>query len=244
MTAAPRSFLVVDDEPDNCLNLADLLEDLGYHVDTAQSGDAALRLVEARHYDAAILDLMMPGMDGTALFAELKKRHPAMLAFLATAYPGHPRAAEALEAGVRSLVPKPVDFRVLLQLLEAAVSQPLLLVVDDDADLCAGLSDILQECGYRTCTVHDVAGAVDHLNRDEYQILLLDMKLPDGEGLQVFQKSRECQPPPKVMVISGCLSNADPRIQQMLAGGASGLFEKPIDYPRFLRELDVLTRQG
>lgn len=52
MTAESRpTVLVVDDDPDNCRNLADILTDLGYRVDTAPHGDAGLTMVEAQPYD-------------------------------------------------------------------------------------------------------------------------------------------------------------------------------------------------
>src|SRR5262249_18722868 len=60
----PSSILVVDDEIDTCRNLSDILTDLGYQVDTALDGFAALELAREKPYDIALLDLKMPGMDG------------------------------------------------------------------------------------------------------------------------------------------------------------------------------------
>jgi len=62
----PR-VLVVDDEPDTCNNLSDILTDLGYRVDCAYDGPAALELVHKGPYDVVLLDLRMPGMDGLTL---------------------------------------------------------------------------------------------------------------------------------------------------------------------------------
>ena len=50
------SILVVDDEADTCRNLSDILTDLGYHVDTALDGFAALKLAREKPYDIALLD--------------------------------------------------------------------------------------------------------------------------------------------------------------------------------------------
>jgi two-component system response regulator HydG len=65
--------LIVDDEVDSCRNLSDILTDLGFRVDCATEGKGALDLVRQRHYDVALLDLKMPGMDGLALYREIKK---------------------------------------------------------------------------------------------------------------------------------------------------------------------------
>src|SRR5450755_2500750 len=64
MLSKDASILVVDDEEDTCRNLSDILTDLGYHVDTAHDGPAALEMVRHKRYDVALLDLKMPGMDG------------------------------------------------------------------------------------------------------------------------------------------------------------------------------------
>jgi CheY-like chemotaxis protein len=117
MSGESPSVLVVDDEEDICRNLADILDDRGYQVDTALDGPSALELVRRRGYDVALLDLMMPGMDGATLYAEMKKLRASVLALLVTAYPGHPRAEAALARGVWRLLRKPLDVPALLALL-------------------------------------------------------------------------------------------------------------------------------
>ena len=73
MTKAEPSLLVVDDEVDTCQNLSDIFTDLGYRVETAFDGAAALEKVRRARYDVAVLDLMMPGMDGLALYNEINR---------------------------------------------------------------------------------------------------------------------------------------------------------------------------
>ncbi len=93
-------ILVVDDDIDNCRNLADILGDLGYRVDTATDGPSALELVRANRYDVALLDLRMPGMDGLELYREIKRLRAGTVALLITAYAGGGKAEEAAGAGV------------------------------------------------------------------------------------------------------------------------------------------------
>ena len=82
----PPSILVVDDEPDIRENLCDILTDLGYVVDTAGDGPSALHLVREKHYDVALLDLRMPGMDGLELYRRIKKIRAGTVAMIVTAY--------------------------------------------------------------------------------------------------------------------------------------------------------------
>ena len=89
----------MDDDEDICQNMADIFIDLGYEVDVAHEGRAALELVRKRPYDVALLDLKMPGMDGLTLYREIKKLQSGMVAFLVTAYAGGSVADQAITAG-------------------------------------------------------------------------------------------------------------------------------------------------
>lgn len=155
------SILLVDDDRDICENMADILTDLGYRVDVAHEGRTALELARARPYDVALLDLKMPGMDGLTLYREIKKVRAEMVALLITAHAGGSTAEEAVTAGMWQVLPKPVVFPRLLRLIDEALEQPLVLVVDDDADLCASLWDLLHERGYRVGIAHDGRQATD-----------------------------------------------------------------------------------
>src|SRR4051812_29650663 len=149
------AILVVDDEVDTCHNLSDILTDLGYRVDTAHDGPSALELVRKTNYDIALLDLKMPGMDGLTLYREIKKLRAGTEAIVVTAYASSATAEEAVSAGAWQVLSKPVDLPKLMGLVDEALGQPLVLVVDDDPDLCANLWDLLRERGYRVAVAHD-----------------------------------------------------------------------------------------
>jgi CheY-like chemotaxis protein len=244
MSMAPPHILIVDDEPDICLNMADIFTDLGYRVDIANDGVSALALVQKRRYDLALLDLMMPGMDGATLYEEIKKVRAGTVAVLITAYPGHPRAEAAVASGAWKVLPKPVALPRLIELIEEAQGQPLLLVVDDDADFCANLWDLLRERGYRVCLVHDIATATKAINEDEgYKLVLLDMKLPDGDGSEVVRTVRQKDPAIPVVVVTGYHHEIEPQIPELVSEGAKAVLSKPLEMPALLAMLQKLTRE-
>lgn len=119
MSAHP-SVLIVDDDDDIRSNVRDILEDLGYRTDEAHDGPSALRLVEERSYDVALLDFKMPGMDGATLYREIKKLRPEIVAIMVTAYAGSDGAQKAKDAGTWRVLPKPVDIPSLLSLVAHA----------------------------------------------------------------------------------------------------------------------------
>lgn len=236
--------LVVDDDEDTCRNLSDILSDLGYEVDTAPDGPSALELVRRRAYDVAILDYRMPGMDGLTLYREIRKMRSGTVAIVVTAYSGHTTPEETLAAGVWQVLAKPVDFQHLLGLLNEAVGQPLVLIVDDDQDLCANLWDLLRDRGYRVSLAHDADEAARHLNDTPFQAVLIDVRLPQDDGTAVLKAVQQINPEARTLVITGYPAEADRIVKRMLDEGADAVCYKPFDVPNLLQTLEQLTRSA
>jgi DNA-binding NtrC family response regulator len=241
MTAERPSILVVDDEVDTCRNLADILTDLGYHVETAHDGPSALELVRRRHFDVALLDLRMPGMNGLELYRAIRALRADTVALIVTAYAGGDTADEALAAGAWRVVAKPVDFPRLLKLVDEALGQPLVMVVDDDPDLCANLWDLLRDRGYRVALAHDEPTAARQLNDVSFRIVLIDMKLPTGDGTSVFRLVREANPKARTVVITGHRAELERAVDQVIREGADAVCYKPFNVHGLLQTLDKLT---
>lgn len=223
MTNAPARVLVVDDEVDTCANLSDILTDLGYTVDVAYDGLSAIELVKRNAYDVALLDLKMPGMDGLELYRRIKQLQSGTVAIVVTAYASSSTASAALAAGAWQIVPKPVDLSKLLALVEEAVVQPVVLIVDDDYDLCQTLS-------------------ADRLRRREHHAVLIDMKLPNGTGADVFRLVRQANPQARTVLVTGLRSEMEQLVEQTLAAGADAACYKPFDVPKLLDVLASLTK--
>jgi DNA-binding NtrC family response regulator len=109
MTAS--HVLVVDDDPAllQALPEALRLRMAGVTVDTADSGAAALDRIVAREYDAIVIDVKMPGMDGLALLAEIRARRPDTPVLMITGHGEHALAIQALRGGAYDFIQKPID---------------------------------------------------------------------------------------------------------------------------------------
>ena len=117
-------ILLVDDNPDACATAAKLLWSWGYQVDTAYDGPAALRLVDRRPYGLAIIDYQMPGMNGVELFRRMRQMRPDMAGIFLTGFTTIDVVYPAIEAGILRVLPKPVDFRELMPIIEQHVGVP------------------------------------------------------------------------------------------------------------------------
>jgi two-component system, NtrC family, response regulator HydG len=242
VVGSSHQILIVDDEIDTCANMVDIFSEMGYQVDIAHDGLTALSLVENRKYDVALLDLMMPGMDGAAVYQEIKRLRPETTTIVITAYPEHPRAATAISKGAWKVLAKPVDLPKLFRLIEEAVDQPLLLVVDDDPDFCANLWDLLHDRGYRIAVAHDAAAAKQLLvDNAGYQLVLLDMKLPGGDGDAVLQVAKSLERTVPIIVITGYRSEYESRIAGEHGGGVREVLIKPLDVAQLLNAVKRLV---
>jgi DNA-binding NtrC family response regulator len=242
MDPGASRILVVDDDQDICRNLSDILTDLGYQVDCAYDGLSALELVRRRPYDVALLDLKMPGMDGLSLYREIKKERALTVSLLVTAYATPDATEDALAAGAWKVVAKPVDFRKLLDLVDEALDQPLILIVDDDVDLCSNLWDLFRERGYRVSLAHGVRAAAEQLRESSFRVVLIDLRIPDGDGGAVLQMVRQANPEARTILITGHPAELDNLIGRDLAEIVDAVCYKPFNVPELLKTLEHLTR--
>lgn len=101
------SLLLIDDEALVLSSLKRTFFEYDYAVHTAQSGAAALSLLETAAIDAAVIDLKMPGMDGLALLREIRKKYPAVMCLMLTGHGGVRDAVEAIKLGALDFLEKP-----------------------------------------------------------------------------------------------------------------------------------------
>ncbi|MDQ1331361.1 MAG: heterodisulfide reductase subunit, partial [Thermodesulfobacteriota bacterium] len=102
-------ILVVDDELIVRNSLKDWLEDEGYDVAIASSGQEALDLMMDQAYHLMLLDIKMPGMDGVEVLNKAKEAYPALGVVMMTAYATVETAVEAMKKGAIDYIMKPFD---------------------------------------------------------------------------------------------------------------------------------------
>ena len=125
-----RRVLVVDDEKNQREIYTLILEDDGYSVTTAQSGEHALRLARENDFDLVLTDYKMTGMDGMMLLGELLKIDPSLIVVMMTAHGSVESVKEALRSGAFDYLEKPIDRDQLLKVVESALGR--LNRIDDE----------------------------------------------------------------------------------------------------------------
>ena len=112
-TGQQKHILVVDDEPLIRQSIQMLLEDDGYIIDEAGSGDEALALFEPGKFDMVFTDYFMPEMKGDQLAAAIKKRSPRQAVVMITAFPERLQSSACALGGVDSFICKPFEVETL-----------------------------------------------------------------------------------------------------------------------------------
>jgi len=105
------TILIVDDEPNIRQGLAEALQDQGYHIEQAASGEEALQRLEDREFHLALVDLVMDGMDGIELLQKVKQRWPRTEVVIITAHGTIETAVRALKEGAYDYLTKPVNVK-------------------------------------------------------------------------------------------------------------------------------------
>lgn len=119
--------------------------------------------------------------------------------------------------------------------------QPAILVVDDEVDACRNLQDILTDFGYRTDIAASAAEAVQLVRRQPYDVVLLDLKMPDVSGLSLYEQIRQCRSDAAAILVTAFASPETQR--QAVELGVSQVLSKPVDVPRLIQEIGTTLDQ-
>jgi CheY-like chemotaxis protein len=115
-------ILVVDDEPEVRLVLNEFLTGLGYVVTLADSGLAALEVLEEAAPNVVLLDVTMPEMDGVETLKRILSIQPALPVIMVTANADIGITSKLLALGAADYIPKPFDLEYLDQAISIQVS--------------------------------------------------------------------------------------------------------------------------
>lgn len=142
---ANEKILLVDDDSEFTEVLAERMESRGLKVDTAADGSTAVTKVNESSYDAIILDLAMPGMDGIETLKSLLKRQPDLQVILLTGHATVEKGVEAVKLGAMDFLEKPTDIEKLIEKIKQARDQKMLIVENKIEDK---ITKILREKGW------------------------------------------------------------------------------------------------
>lgn len=123
-----EKVLLVDDETEFLATLAERMRNRGLEVETSTSAEDALKMVESYSFDAILLDLKMPGIDGLAALKLIKEKKPEMQIILLTGHATLQKGIEAMKLGATDFLEKPANIEILTEKIHKASTKKMILV--------------------------------------------------------------------------------------------------------------------
>lgn len=106
------------------------------------------------------------------------------------------------------------------------------LIADDNVDFCQNLKRIVEQLGYSAATAFDGIEAVEKASEKKLDLIIMDIKMPNMDGVEAFKKIKEISPKTPVVLITAYATDAV--IEEALRDGAFGCLHKPLDFEDFL----------
>ncbi len=140
-----EKILLIDDEQDFLTVMSERMEARNMKVSTASSAKEGLEKVAAGSFDAVILDLMMPEMDGIETLRILKEKNPDLAVILLTGHATIKQGIEAMKMGALDLLEKPADINALAEKIKEAQAKKMVIVEKKNEEM---IKEILATKGW------------------------------------------------------------------------------------------------
>ena len=137
--------LLVDDEEEFTALLSERMRTRGFDVDNTNSGTQDLEKIDKKNYDAIILDLYMPEMDGIETLKHLLKKNPDLQIIFLTGHATLEKGIEAVKLGAREFMEKPVDMDKLIEKVNDAKTKKDILSEEKSK---RDINDLLKKKGW------------------------------------------------------------------------------------------------
>lgn len=208
--AESSAVLVCEDDPDIASLLRMMLQQGGLVADVALSAAEAKSKLAAGRYRALTVDLDLPDQSGTSLIQELRDAPGTrdLPIVVVSAHVEQGRKALSGDAfSVVEFIDKPIDERRLGAAMRRALrggglaSRPRVLHVEDDPDIVMLVKTIASDIA-EVISAGSVAQAQELLSRHHFDLAILDLSLPDGDGFKLVPKLNSASPPVPVVVFS------------------------------------------
>lgn len=229
---AEASILIVDDNIGQCRTMSFIMERNGYAVKTAESGPEAISIIEKKTYDIIFMDIKMPIMNGVEAYKKIKKISPGTKVIMMTAYAVEDLVQEALQEGAYAIIYKPLDIEKVLELVKKtaeAKQGALILVVDDDPGTCTTLKNILVKKSYNVGVAYTGEEAITMVQKKNFDILFIDIKLPALNGLETYLAIKKICPETVAILMTAYRQEVADLVEEAINNNAYSCLYKPLD---------------
>lgn len=250
-----KKALIVDDEPDIREIIRFIMEEEGFEVIEASSGEEVLDLAEKEQPSIITLDIMLPGLDGFEII-KLLKDNPLTcsipIIILSALSEKDISGKGIFRQAISDYLCKPfrpdeliLSVRNILSLCQKDKDRKKkILITDDEADILDIISTHINESGYSSLVASDGIEAIEIVKKEKPDLIILDLKMPRMDGFSVIKqlKKDEATSSIPIIVLTGIFLSDEERSQIMQLGAAQFL-TKPFNSQDLLKEIKNILCQ-
>ncbi|MCP4724603.1 MAG: response regulator [bacterium] len=253
-----EKILIVDDEPGILEVVGEALRQKDFEVFSAESVNAALKILAVQKIDLLITDIAMPGKNGFILVEEIRKGHKNrnLPVIMLTGLKTKDMVKRGVNLRVKDYLTKPVDFNKLYSSVDKFLGQEeteqgkgistnvgnlTALVVDDEEGILSVIKEFLDLKIKHAATANSVEEAVNLLENNYYDLIITDISMPEKTGFDLIEWTNE-NPDwigVPVIIMTGVSRDVHSvmRAQQL---SIDKYLIKPIDFDQLLKAVDEI----
>jgi DNA-binding NtrC family response regulator len=245
--------------------MADRMRARGLDVSTTTSATDALAMIEKKPYDAIIMDLMMPELEGMEALRALKNKKQELQIILLTGYVTLEQVIKAMRLGAMDIIEKPADLEVLTEKIKKAhekknmilaenqakakfkkkartipkgglTMQTRILIIDDEEEFVQTLAERLTVRNYDVTTSLSGEDAVGKMKHYNYDVVILDVQMPGMDGVEALREIKKLKPLTEVIMLTGH-GTVESAIEGMKLGALDYLM-KPCETEELVSKID------
>jgi len=229
-----KKILVVDDDDFMRETVGDVLIEKGYTIALAESGEEAVEMFKKEFFDIILLDLKMQGIDGFQAYQQIQKINPEAKAIIMTAYFYEEIITDCLREGAFGVLYKPLDMDKVLEQIEIAHQDKIIMLIDDDEALRIRLEESLRGDGFYVLTARDKEEALRQIIHVPPHIVISDVSTETVPGQDACTLIRQVVPNVKCIVLARDKNKSEEIVASCMENGVQMCLYKPFDLSQFV----------
>ncbi|WP_159883240.1 hybrid sensor histidine kinase/response regulator [Paenibacillus puerhi] len=230
------SILLIDDEPYNAQLMKRYLDKEGWTMAFAPSGPQGLALAKRLRPKVICLDILMPGMDGWSVLAQLKN-DPELADIPVVIWSMSSDRQLGYTLGASEFLTKPVQRDQLVTMMDKYVAnraEHTVLVIEDDSSASELVSRLLRKEGFIVNEAGNGAIALESLSRMVPALILLDLMMPEMDGFQFIEELRRQESWADIPIVVLTAKTITPEDRLKLDGCVRSIIQKGAFSPQTL----------
>ncbi len=244
-----NNILVVEDSKTINNTLKNRLEKLGYKVDQSFTFAQAKDMIHNNSYMLIVLDLHLPDGEGYELIDDIHSLTDTKVVIL-TSNTEEQLREELFKHGILDYIEKDRSFLYAVNEIHKTIqnlklsNKRKILVIDDSRFVIKQIKTVLEPRNYTIISSLTAKDGLEKTKKEIFDLIVLDMELPDMHGLDVLSelRMRKNYMDVPIIVLSGSYSPAT--VRRVLKGGGNDFIKKPFIVEEFVLKVDLLINNN